>query len=177
VRVQHAIKERDDGRSTDRILTTHTGSLPRPDDLLPLLREFDAGELKDRTAIDAAIAATVGKQIEAGIDIVNDGEMSKPSYWKQCTASSPRLPTKSSNGCTPARLVAPILPARTSTSCKQFDLRQDAHCGERTFKRWEITKISIRMPRKFGGPPASARFDENHDLKANWNAGPRQTTR
>jgi 5-methyltetrahydropteroyltriglutamate--homocysteine methyltransferase len=71
-------------RSTERILTTHTGSLPRPDDLLPLLREFDAGELRDRTAFDsavkAAVAASVGKQIEAGLDIVNDGEMSKPSY-------------------------------------------------------------------------------------------------
>jgi 5-methyltetrahydropteroyltriglutamate--homocysteine methyltransferase len=71
-------------RSTERILTTHTGSLPRPADLLPLLRQKDNGELQDPAAlaatIRAAVAATVRRQLEAGLDIVNDGEMSKPSY-------------------------------------------------------------------------------------------------
>jgi 5-methyltetrahydropteroyltriglutamate--homocysteine methyltransferase len=57
-------------RSTERILTTHTGSLPRPDDLITLLRQKEAGELSE----------TVRKQIDAGVDIVNDGEMGKPSY-------------------------------------------------------------------------------------------------
>jgi len=71
-------------RSTDRILTTHTGSLPRPDELVTLLRQKDAGELRDpaplETRVRSAVAAIVRQQIEAGIDIVNDGEMSKPSY-------------------------------------------------------------------------------------------------
>ena len=71
-------------RSTERILTTHTGSLPRPDDLITLLRQKEAGELSDPAALEkrvrSAVAETVRKQIDAGIDIVNDGEMGKPSY-------------------------------------------------------------------------------------------------
>jgi 5-methyltetrahydropteroyltriglutamate--homocysteine methyltransferase len=71
-------------RSTERFLTTHTGSLPRPDDLVQAMfaKEegvpVDAAELRAR--IHVAVAAVVEKQVEAGIDIVNDGEMSKPSY-------------------------------------------------------------------------------------------------
>src|SRR5881296_2012304 len=71
-------------RSTERFLTTHTGSLPRPEDLVRAMfaKEegvpVDAAALKSR--IRSAVAAVVEKQIEAGIDIVNDGEMSKPSY-------------------------------------------------------------------------------------------------
>jgi len=71
-------------RSTERILTTHTGSLPRPDDLITLLRQKEAGETSEPAALEArvksAVAETVRRQIEAGIDIVNDGEMGKPSY-------------------------------------------------------------------------------------------------
>src|SRR5690349_16147982 len=71
-------------RSTDRILTTHTGSLPRPDDLLELLRQKKTGDLRDpvalATRVKSAVAEIVRRQTEAGIDIVNDGEMGKPSY-------------------------------------------------------------------------------------------------
>ena len=71
-------------RSTDRILTTHTGSLPRPADLLPLLRQKDYGESYDAAALAAcvktAVAQAVRRQLDVGLDIVNDGEMSKPSY-------------------------------------------------------------------------------------------------
>tara|TARA_A100001037_G_scaffold268631_1_gene262275 strand:+ start:15 stop:1163 length:1149 start_codon:yes stop_codon:yes gene_type:complete len=70
--------------SSDRILTTHTGSLPRPDDLLELLVARDQSEPYDQSAFDerlkAAVDAIVQKQITAGIDIVNDGEMSKIGY-------------------------------------------------------------------------------------------------
>ena len=71
-------------RSLERILTTHTGSLPRPDDLMPLLRAKEAGEAYDAGALAAqvklAVAEAVRMQAAAGVDIVNDGEMSKPSY-------------------------------------------------------------------------------------------------
>ncbi len=71
-------------RSTDRFLTTHTGSLPRPDDLIRLMFAKEEGVPVDREALDARVRAavdeTVKRQIDAGIDIVNDGEMSKPSY-------------------------------------------------------------------------------------------------
>ncbi len=71
-------------RSTKRILTTHTGSLPRPDELLALISAKEAGELHDQAEFDAAVrsavAETVRKQVEAGVDVINDGEMSKPGY-------------------------------------------------------------------------------------------------
>src|SRR5438067_493001 len=71
-------------QSTDRILTTHTGSLPRPEALLPLLVAGNAAEPMDQTALEQqvrqAVADTVRKQREAGVDVVNDGEMGKISY-------------------------------------------------------------------------------------------------
>lgn len=71
-------------RSADRILTTHTGSLPRPDDLVDLLYADEAGEISGRTAFDRrvreAVAESVRKQIDVGLDVVNDGEMGKVSY-------------------------------------------------------------------------------------------------
>ncbi len=71
-------------RSNERILTTHTGSLPRPDDLMASLRAKEAGEAYDGARLAAqvksAVAEAVRMQAAAGIDIVNDGEMSKPSY-------------------------------------------------------------------------------------------------
>ena len=71
-------------RSVKRILTTHTGSLPRPEGLLALLNAKEAGTLADRAEFDGAVrdavAETVRKQIEAGVDVINDGEMSKVGY-------------------------------------------------------------------------------------------------
>jgi len=71
-------------RSTDRFLTTHTGSLPRPDDLIRMMFAKEEGVPVDAEALDARVRGAVGeivrRQIEAGVDIVNDGEMSKPSY-------------------------------------------------------------------------------------------------
>src|SRR5690348_10495207 len=71
-------------RSTDRILTTHTGSLPRPDDLLAMLRAKEMRQPYDAEALAArvrsAVGVTVRAQLDAGIDIVGDGEMSKASY-------------------------------------------------------------------------------------------------
>ena len=60
--------------STERILTTHTGSLPRPAGLPLDSSERDAGQLA------AAVRSVVQAQIDAGVDVINDGEASKPSY-------------------------------------------------------------------------------------------------
>jgi 5-methyltetrahydropteroyltriglutamate--homocysteine methyltransferase len=72
-------------RSTERILTTHVGSLARSDSLLPLLRLRERGEPYDRAElarlVREAVADVVGKQLEAGIDIVNDGEQGKASFY------------------------------------------------------------------------------------------------
>lgn len=70
-------------RSDDRILTTHTGSLPRPAGFIPVLREREAGRIDDaafRARVRDAVAEIVRRQIEVGVDIVNDGEAGKPSY-------------------------------------------------------------------------------------------------
>jgi len=71
-------------RSTDRFLTTHTGSLPRPDDLVRIMYAREEGVPVERDALERRIALAVEevvrKQADAGIDVVNDGEMSKPSY-------------------------------------------------------------------------------------------------
>ena len=70
--------------SRERFLTTHTGSLPRPDDLIRMIYAKEEGVPVDPAALDArvktAVAEVVKKQAEAGVDLVNDGEMSKPSY-------------------------------------------------------------------------------------------------
>ena len=67
-----------------RILTTHTGSLPRPDDLIQIMWAKGDGIPVDEAALEARVAAAVreivDKQVEAGVSVVNDGEMSKPSY-------------------------------------------------------------------------------------------------
>lgn len=70
-------------RSTERILTTHTGSLPRPPDLLSLLTaaEHSPGEeVRSRELVRQAVRDAVQQQISAGIDSVSDGEMGKPGF-------------------------------------------------------------------------------------------------
>ena len=71
-------------RSTERFLTTHTGSLPRPEDLIRTMFAKEEDVPVDAAALAArirtAVAEVVGKQVEAGVAVVNDGEMSKPSY-------------------------------------------------------------------------------------------------
>src|SRR2546421_3183842 len=71
-------------QSTERFLTTHTGSLPRPEDLIRMMYAKEEGVPVDPDAlarrVASAVEEVVRKQAEAGIDIVDDGEMSKPSY-------------------------------------------------------------------------------------------------
>ena len=64
-------------RSTDRILTSHAGSLPRPDDLIKAYRGGDRAQID--TTLKRAVADVVSKQVEVGVDIVNDGEFGKPT--------------------------------------------------------------------------------------------------
>src|SRR4051794_248294 len=70
--------------STERILTTHVGSLPRPQAVVDQLFAQDRGDLLSQGEFDAvmrdAVAEAVAKQVQAGVDIVSDGEMSKISY-------------------------------------------------------------------------------------------------
>jgi 5-methyltetrahydropteroyltriglutamate--homocysteine methyltransferase len=70
--------------SQDRILTTHVGSLPRPPELRQMLVRKDQGEPYDKATLDRLVRETVvdivRRQVAVGVDIVNDGEMSKPGY-------------------------------------------------------------------------------------------------
>src|SRR5262249_49703476 len=67
-----------------RFLTTHVGSLPRPDDLIAMMWAREDGIPVDAAAMEARVHAAVDeavvRQTKAGIDIVNDGEWGKPSY-------------------------------------------------------------------------------------------------
>jgi 5-methyltetrahydropteroyltriglutamate--homocysteine methyltransferase len=72
-------------QNTDRIQTTHIGSLPRPHALLDLMKAKYGGQPYDQGQYDALLAASVDdvvrKQVECGIDIVTDGEFSKPGFF------------------------------------------------------------------------------------------------
>ena len=71
-------------RSTERILTTHTGSLPRPAKLLEMVVAGDMKRLKDdadfQTEVRSAVTEMVRLQTATGIDVINDGEQSKSNY-------------------------------------------------------------------------------------------------
>src|SRR5665213_4580614 len=71
-------------RSTSHIRTTHTGSLPRPAEIFAVMQAMAAGKTWDSAAYEAALTKHVGdivrKQVEAGIDVVTDGECSKSSF-------------------------------------------------------------------------------------------------
>jgi 5-methyltetrahydropteroyltriglutamate--homocysteine methyltransferase len=72
-------------QNTDHIQTTHIGSLPRPHDLLDIMKAKYAGQPFDAAALDAkvksAVADSVRHQAECGIDVVTDGEFSKPGFF------------------------------------------------------------------------------------------------
>jgi 5-methyltetrahydropteroyltriglutamate--homocysteine methyltransferase len=76
--------------SSDRILTTHTGSLPRPPDLVAALNGKELGERYDRTAyasrIRSAVSDIVRRQAGAGLDIIDDGEHSKVNWMAYARA-------------------------------------------------------------------------------------------
>jgi 5-methyltetrahydropteroyltriglutamate--homocysteine methyltransferase len=71
-------------RSSQRILTTHAGSLPRPPDLLEMVRALADGRPYDRDAYTRRVTSAVGeivrRQVELGVDVIDDGEMGKPSF-------------------------------------------------------------------------------------------------
>jgi 5-methyltetrahydropteroyltriglutamate--homocysteine methyltransferase len=120
-------------RSSERILTTHVGSLPRPDDLIPLLQARDAGQAYDQAGLAARVARAVEevarKQAGFGVDVINDGEHNKSVYsgylWTRlggfelrATRSPERPPTRDMLAF-PAvyaerRLMSSVRPRKTS---------------------------------------------------------------
>ena len=83
--------------STDRILTTHVGSLPRPDGLFEMMLAKMDGKAVDEKAyaerVRRAVEESIKQQVGAGLDVVSDGEMGKPSFITYAGAA-PRRPRK-----------------------------------------------------------------------------------
>jgi 5-methyltetrahydropteroyltriglutamate--homocysteine methyltransferase len=75
--------------STDRILTTHTGSIARPDDLIEVMRAKENGRPYDRDSFEKRVTAAVEdcvlRQVEAGLDVINDGEQRKSGFASYLT--------------------------------------------------------------------------------------------
>ena len=71
-------------RSTERVLTTHTGSLPRPQPMLDLLLREQHGRLENQAelhgSVHEAVADAISRQVECGLDVINDGEMGRVDY-------------------------------------------------------------------------------------------------
>src|SRR5438270_13961089 len=89
-------------RSTDRILTTHAGSLPRPREVLDLVEGRDQREVSvlpgADQVVDQAVHAVVRRQLDAGIDVLSDGEMGRVGFSSYATErltgfDGPRRPT------------------------------------------------------------------------------------
>lgn len=82
-------------QNTDRIQTTHIGSLPRPHALLDLMKAKFSGQKVDEALLERTIATSVAecvrKQAECGIDIVTDGEFSKPGFFNLHSRAAGRI--------------------------------------------------------------------------------------
>src|SRR3954454_21272981 len=91
-------------RSTDRILTTHVGSLPRPDDLRAMILQKQRGETIDTAALAArvksAVAETVRRQAGAGMDFVAEGKMARIVFIPYVNERLPGI--EPSSGAEPA---------------------------------------------------------------------------
>jgi 5-methyltetrahydropteroyltriglutamate--homocysteine methyltransferase len=92
-------------RSEDRILVTHVGSLPRPPELLGLLLARDNGEPYDARRLDElqarGVSEIVRRQLDLGIDVVNDGELGKTSFLSYVNTRLGGLERRASTGATP----------------------------------------------------------------------------
>ena len=98
--------------STNRILTTHVGSLPRPESIKALLRARLSGQTIDEAQLSArvaeAVTEVVRQQTEVGIDVISDGEMGKTSFlayaderltgFVALTADAPDVPSSNVGG-------------------------------------------------------------------------------
>ena len=101
-------------QSTDRILTTHAGSLPMPADLHAMLRAKEAGQPYDAPALQMrltrAVAEVVQQQAEHGLDIISDGEQSKTSFTTYVSERLAGIETRPGAVARGQRSPAPGLP-------------------------------------------------------------------
>jgi 5-methyltetrahydropteroyltriglutamate--homocysteine methyltransferase len=130
--------------STDRILTTHVGSIPRPESIRALLRARLAGQSIDESDLAArateAVADVVRRQAEVGLDIVSDGEMSKTSFLaytdERLTGFAPTAGTD---------------PSATLTGAGLWARRVDSRREWRAFREYYADYLPREMP--LASPP------------------------
>jgi 5-methyltetrahydropteroyltriglutamate--homocysteine methyltransferase len=130
--------------STDRILTTHVGSIPRPESIRALLRARLAGQSIDESGLAArateAVADVVRRQAEVGLDVVSDGEMSKTSFLAY---TDERL-----TGFAPA---AGTDPSATLSGAGLWARRVDSRREWRAFREYYAEYLPREMP--LASPP------------------------
>ena len=132
-------------RSTERILTTHTGSLPRPEDLTELIWKKERGQLEDRATFDKrvaeAVADVVRQQVEAGIAIVSDGEQGRAGY---ATYIKDRLTGFEGEERVPVRLL-PELDDYPEMQVRRPDILARPACsGPIEWRDFEAVEVDIR---------------------------------
>ena len=133
-------------RSTDRILTTHTGSLPRPDALQHMMAEGTAEPTALAKAVREAVFEVVKRQTDAGIDIVDDGEQSKPGF---ITYIDERL-----SGMAPRTDNPPQLDTREKRSFPEFYAH--GHSGSRPPPRLCTSAWSVASMTRESAPATKA---------------------
>jgi 5-methyltetrahydropteroyltriglutamate--homocysteine methyltransferase len=110
-------------QNTDRIQTTHIGSLPRPHRLLDVMKAKYSGEPYDEAAFAAALRTAVTdvvrRQVDCGIDIVTDGEFSKPGFFTYVRERLDGFETRQAS----------------SSSCSSDDGRRDRAAGADGLRR------------------------------------------
>lgn len=106
-------------RSDDRVLVTHVGSLPRPPDLLELLLARENGEPYDARRLDElqarGVSGIVRRQLDLGIDVVNDGELGKTSFLSYVNTRLGGLERRASTGAAPWATLAKPRRSRSIT--------------------------------------------------------------
>jgi len=129
-------------RSTERILTTHAGSLARPDDLRDLLVAKDEGRAHDAAAlaarVRAAVAEVVGQQVAVGLDIVNDGEESKRNFT---TYARERLGGVEERTLAPGERVLAMIYGRDAREFPQYFAGRGNLAGREAVCRGPLTYV------------------------------------
>jgi hypothetical protein len=144
---------------TDRILTTHAGSLARPRALLDFLVAMEHGEPVDAAAYEQTLVDAVGevvrRQVDAGIDVIDDGEMGKPNWiaylYERVSGIEPRfVPAEGGTILPPSRdrqafrsstpSTMPSLRGGLRTRCASSDRGGDAR-GARSSTRWQAVVL------------------------------------
>ena len=141
-------------RSTERILTTHTGSLPRPPELTSALQARDRAQSRERPgrAIRDGVAEVVRRQVEAGVTVVNDGEASKISY---STYVKERLNGFGGQGGLPAVARGEEFPEFMGQRLSGIDFQMPACIGDVAYRDLDAVRVDIENLRAATKAPMS----------------------